>query len=115
MKKFKFNKEAQNRWYIELPEWTGSKSELEMVFGADTLLNFLAEGKKEVVLNTSKEYFNNSDCMQLTEICPTDGAYYQIDFCLGKKLNMEVWLCDVTKFVLGDFPEKIYFMKFNVK
>ncbi len=37
MKKFKFNKEAQNRWYIELPEWTGSKSELEMVFGADTL------------------------------------------------------------------------------
>ena len=34
----KFNKEA-DRWYIDLPDWTGTKGELEMVAGADTLLD----------------------------------------------------------------------------
>ena len=32
----KFNKEA-GRWYIDLLDWTGTKCELEMVAGADTL------------------------------------------------------------------------------
>jgi hypothetical protein len=39
MKTFKFEKEKDNRWYIILPEWTGEKEELEMVCGADSMLD----------------------------------------------------------------------------
>jgi hypothetical protein len=28
---------------------------------------------------------------------------------MGMSMTLEVWLCDVTKFVFGDFPIKIYF------
>jgi len=35
-RKLKFYKEADERWYVELPEWEGSKADLEMVAGADT-------------------------------------------------------------------------------
>ena len=41
----KFNKEGK-LWYIDLPQWTGTKAELEMVAGADKLLD---------ALNTNKE------------------------------------------------------------
>ena len=34
MNNFTFNKE-QGQWYIDLPEWTGTKGELKMVGGAD--------------------------------------------------------------------------------
>ena len=44
----KFNKEA-DRWYIDLPDWTGTKGELEMVAGADTLLDELDLDKDNVV------------------------------------------------------------------
>ena len=48
MKTFIFNKEKDGRWYVELPEWPGNHAELEMVAGADTLLEKLANGKRSV-------------------------------------------------------------------
>ena len=56
----KFNKEA-DRWYIDLPDWTGTKGELEMVAGADTLLDELDLDKDNVVnLTVSTKMFEGA-------------------------------------------------------
>lgn len=39
MKYLKFEKDTSNRWYLILPEWKGDKSDLEMVCGADAMLD----------------------------------------------------------------------------
>lgn len=57
MKTLKFKKEESGNWYIVLPEWTGTKAQLRMVSGADTLLDTLSDGKKkvEVLVSLTKE------------------------------------------------------------
>jgi hypothetical protein len=38
-----------------------------------------------------------------------EGAWYILNQYLGIDFNLKMWLCDVTKFVFGNFPKKIYF------
>jgi hypothetical protein len=40
-----------------------------------------------------------------------EGAYYHMESYMGLEFNLDVWLCDVTKFVFGEFPKIIYFNK----
>jgi len=103
---FTFNKEAHGIWYIDLPDYPGPKGNLAMVAGADDMLDYLAKGKNRVVVEMSEQPFAGAlelDRTQLGE--PGGGAYY-------KPVNhaiQSVWLCDVTLFALGKFPDKIYF------
>ena len=39
---FKFYKEEDNRWFLDLPEWEEEKDELGMVLGAYILLEILS-------------------------------------------------------------------------
>jgi hypothetical protein len=32
---------------------------------------------------------------------------------MGVDYELTMWLCDVTKFVFGEFPKNIYFCKIN--
>ncbi len=41
MKRLRFYKEEDHRWYVDLHEWNGSKEELEMVMGADIMLDYM--------------------------------------------------------------------------
>ena len=101
MKNYRFYKEEDNRWYIDLPEWEGSKEDLEMVSGADLLLFNLANDNNEVYVTFDTTPFD--DCHTLTH--EGDG-YYNNDAWHGPIL---IWLCHVTKFVFGDYPDKIYY------
>ena len=117
----KFYKE-NNKWYIELPEWTGEKWELEMVCGADTMLDIAAQGEDVVYLNISIENPrynpNEPDSLpillhvdQLIKIKDTPdigGALYMLKSFRGFEYNLEVWLCHVLSFVFGELPETIY-------
>jgi hypothetical protein len=38
-----------------------------------------------------------------------EGAWYVMEEYAGLRFGLSMWLCDVTKFVFGDFPLKIYF------
>ena len=104
--KFTFNKEAHGTWYIDLPDYPGPKGNLAMVAGADDMLDFLAKGKNRVELEMSEQPFEGALELDRTKLGePGGGAYY-------KPVNhaiQSVWLCDVTLFALGKFPEKIYF------
>jgi hypothetical protein len=109
MKTLDFIKEDTGRWYVVLPEWAGQKEALEMVLGADTLLDIAAGNKcKSVRLNISEKQFDGSDELLLTKIDKIEGAFYRLTEFEGKNIDLDMWLCDVTKFVMGGFPEKIY-------
>ncbi len=110
---YKFYKESSGRWYVDLPTWEGSKAELEMVAGADSMLEYMAEGEEFVQLILSEENFEGSDALNIIEECKGDigGALYLMTFYKGIQLNLEMWLCDVTKFVFNKFPKIIYISK----
>jgi hypothetical protein len=104
--RFTFYKEPHGTWYIDLPDYPGPKGDLAMVAGADDMLDYLAKGKKRVEVEMSEQPFEGALALERTKMGePGGGAYY-------KPVNHHiesVWLCDVTLFALGKFPEKIYF------
>ncbi|MDX2128704.1 MAG: DUF6717 family protein [Chloroherpetonaceae bacterium] len=113
MKYYRFYKEEDGRWYIDLPNWTGLKEELEMVSGADELLDMYADGEKEVEVIMSTEGFDGSyvaDLVKEGEVMFGGGDYFLRTFN-GKPREHKFWLCQVTTFVFGKFPKKIYFAK----
>jgi hypothetical protein len=98
-----FNKE-NSRWYVELPSYPGPKEDLEMVAGADTLLDTLSNNGESITLEISESEINDSiKAVLLREALElNNGAIYTC-------LDSEIWLCDVMKFVFGYFPIVIYF------
>lgn len=102
----KFVKEY-GRWYIDLPQWTGSRSDLLMVAGADTLLEKLSENNDEVAIALDVNPFESANVMKMLFKTPVvGGATYRTDN--GHLL----WLCKVTEFVFGgSMPKSIYFKK----
>lgn len=105
MKKFNFYKEQDNRWFINLPDWEGDKDDLEMVMGADTMLDILAQGDDNVSLSMSKEPFESYDYLLTLKEEIYEGGMYELS---STNFNFDVWLCGVAKFVFGEFPNKIY-------
>jgi hypothetical protein len=114
-------------WYIDLPEFLqeglGSKSNLMMVDGADTLLDILSNNGTEVTLEFTDKAFvgwttylrmvkhgMDKDYLDKIGHAPVnDGAYYEALVINEKKTNHMVWLCPVTEYVfLSEYPEDIY-------
>jgi hypothetical protein len=107
----RFYKDWQG-WFIDLPDYPGSKSDLAMVIGADTMLDIYAQGEGEVFLQIEENIFENCDRLDfLRHVEDIGGAYYQVNSILGIKYDFEVWLCDVTIYVFGYLPNSIYLRK----
>ena len=104
------------RWFIDLPEYLqqgGSKADLEMVSGADEMLDAMARGRKKLTIELDREPFDGADLLELEELCeaPMGGGYYVMHTYTGRPLGKKMWLCDVTLFVFGDMPQRIYCKK----
>jgi hypothetical protein len=113
IQKLKFYRENTGRWYVDLPEWEGSKEDLEMVLGADDLMNLLAQGDDVIYAQIGDEKFPGSVQMVMFEMGSIDmgGAWYLVPSISGIDFNLRLWLCDVTKFIFGYFPENIWFYR----
>jgi|688.fasta_scaffold2199604_1 hypothetical protein len=115
-RRFKFEKELDG-WFVDLPEWEGSKADLAMVMGADTFLDLICEGEWYVWITLSTEPFNGCNVLDLThygtdEVSQVDieqGAWYKLNSYRGIEFDLDMWLCEVTRFVFGHLPKKIYF------
>ena len=113
-RRLKFNKEV-NGWFVDLPEWEGSHADLQMVSGADTWLDLLSQGEWHVWITISDEPFDGAEELTLTGVgmlggeFVDSGATYTVEAYLGIPYAFDMWLCDVTLFVFGKFPEKIYY------
>jgi len=78
VKHLKFEKDENHDWYVVLPEWEGEKSALQMVMGADDMLDILAQGEFEVNLIISTEVIDNPT-IELTFLREeNDGGWYSV-------------------------------------
>lgn len=115
MKPYKFIKTG-NDWYIDLPEFLeqgGSIGDLQMVDGADKMLDMMAGKESFVTVYVAREKFEGADILTLTEKCEPNvgGGYYMMKYYEGQEINQTLWLCQVTEFVFGDIPQQIFVKK----
>lgn len=103
-----FVKEDNGKWYIDLPQWKGSHANLQMVGGADDLLDFMGTNPVTVSCISSSEDKEIPGYFKLRRIGweLTQGAFYQVEGLEG--FEQEIWICPVTLYVLGRYPEFIY-------
>jgi hypothetical protein len=104
---------TDGEWFIDLPEYIeqgGSAGDLQMVDGADTMLEVMAGTNESVTLTIATGPFENADELVLTEKCDPiiGGGYYLMKTYRGQEINRSMWLCQVTEFVFGDLPERIF-------
>jgi hypothetical protein len=125
----RFYQEEDGRWYIDLPKYIesglGSKSNLEMVAGADTFLSRLAQGETTITLKFADEPFDghlihiirSSDygySPELTDDMKLDpgGCYHYYDkkkWYQLKPTQHDLWLCSVTLSLFNySYPKNIY-------
>ncbi len=112
MKSYRFIRNGNN-WYIDLPEFLeqgGSMGDLQMVEGADKMLDMMAKDKDSVALTIAREPFEGADSLILTEKCDPiiGGGYYLMQQYAGLPINRTMWLCQVTEFIFGDLPAEIF-------
>lgn len=120
-----FNMEYGN-WYVDLPEFLGEglgmKADLMMVDGADTFLDLLSKNGNKITLTLSYELFIGSHCKiekikKPINIDPLGveeqeqvncGANYRATEIEEKSFNQEIWLCPVTEYVFGEYPNELF-------
>lgn len=116
-REFRFYKERTalgKKWYVDYPEWKGDKWELEMVLGADKMLDLMVSpGKRELTLKLSDRPFTIDElpASKLEKIADTPiegGAIYLMKEWKGVEYDLELWLCHVTGHVFGHLPQTIY-------
>lgn len=98
-----------NKWYIDLPEYGGDLAELEMVAGADELLQEIVEqsDKTHQVTLEIVEDKKDSDIQLYLTSHDSAGGTYKV-YSNNKFKTKELWLCNVTKFVFGEHPDEIF-------
>ena len=105
--KLDFVKENR-RWFIDLPEWSGSKADLEMVCGADDLLDIFSNGKDKVSILLETEPTKDYHRADLVELHEIEGATYNIFNIDNRVIDLNFWLCNVTLYVLKSYPPTLY-------
>lgn len=108
-----FNHEEDGLWYIDYPNWPFDHHNLLMVSGADKLCAFLSDDDKycRVSVKPSKKRQELEGYFELEQLDSglAAGATYQVNGLQG--FNRTVWICPVTLFVLGCYPQYIYVKK----
>lgn len=107
-----FTKEPSG-WYIELPDYIqqgGSKADLQMIDGADAMLDIMAAGESSISLIFDDKALEDADKVILLEKCDPyiGGGNYIMPQWEGKTVDRRLWLCGVTEFVFGYIPETIF-------
>lgn len=92
------------RWFLDIL-WEGSVDDLEMVGNTNLLLSAYANNKLIVDTVVSTEPIDNFDIELTKSEVHIYGASYS---AISDKYSGEVWICDVTRTIFGEFPKKFY-------
>lgn len=98
------------RWLVNLPDWRGALDDLEMVAGADTLLDEMAQGNLIVTITLSTTPIDNPLYVLTKFKEDAVGGTYR-----AENIPYTIWLCNVTKFVFQCHPDTIYIADFATK
>lgn len=97
-------------WFADVPEWIlqgGSEEDLAMVAGADIWLDFLSNGKDGIHIEISDDEIFDDKLVLLEK--DEFGATYNASSYEEMITNQVLWLCNVTIYIFGKFPETIYY------
>lgn len=114
---------VDDKWYLSSPEYIaqgGSVPDLQMVLGADNLLEELSEGRTHtLILITATESQEVREFEHLPMFAHHNWEYLiRADYVpvfedAGKYYTgynqRYIWLCPVTLFVFGSYPKYIYY------
>ncbi len=108
----------EGRWYVDLPAFietgAGTKDDLEMVAGADKLCDELSDGGNRLTVTISTSPFKGADfSIQRMNNGRTEGRDY--DAYHKGHFIFTIWLCPVLLYVMGRYPEIVYFKKHESK
>ena len=102
---YRFYKSGEE-WFIDLPEYDGSHADLQMVAGADTMLDYFdVDNSGKVVMKLSLDEKMNYALDFVYEL-ETGGAYYQTDI---DNTPLVIWLCPVVVWLYGEYPKVLNF------
>lgn len=116
-KKIRFFVHSDGAWYADLPDYIEAGGDFEdcvMVAGADTWLDFISGYADHVTLEIS-------DTEKLSEVLyrkyKEDSSDFDVDAGADyvalefkdREILHNLWLCPVTKFVFGDYPDQIHY------
>ncbi len=113
-KELTFNKNEKGEWYLQLPEWNGDPEDLQMVEGADQWLDLVSKGELKINLALSTDNFDQAAVLTLLRTKEQNlggGGIYYLESYQGATVGLKIWLCEVTRFIFDDLPQKIYFLK----
>lgn len=110
------------RWYAVIPNYPGKPSDLEMLMGANTMLDILDKedvGIVELEMSTSPFTNNHKKMLNVENMHNVllkigdndyhhDGCTYYVDHIGGIKIGFVIWLCEATEFIFDCMPSKIY-------
>lgn len=107
---FEFEKESNGKWYAIIPDWPYDHEELEMVDGADELLDSLTTDDRLVSIEVETEEPAADGYVTYTLVDHDDygGTYVTDDQNVEVK---KIWLCNVMHFAFeGEHPEILYIL-----
>ena len=109
-------KKVGRKWYCEVPGFPKPLFEhTMMVGGAAKFIDYYSRGEDKVVAEfmicneKQAKYFCGASLKKESSTL-TGGAFYRV---AGPLWNEELWLCPVTLFLLGKYPERILLMRMN--
>lgn len=107
----RFVKDPDTRWYVDLVDYPLDRANLEMVAGADTLLDVLAQGQDSITLVISTTAVDGYQHLKRTKLhlLGAGGADYFAETIDSHKYDLKLWLCPVTLYVLGRYPKNIWY------
>lgn len=104
------------KWYCKVPGFPAELFEHTlMVGGASKFLDYYSRGESEIVAtvracDVSAERFFCGARLHKVNSTLAGGAFYKDP---SGNFNEEIWLCPVTLFLLGNYPERILIYKIN--
>lgn len=103
-----FVREADGRWYADIRHWPRMfHANLEMIAGADDLLEALDNGHGYVRMEVDLDPVDKRNFFKMVKVAQTNlGATYRVLYC--DRYNKKAWLCNVGRFVMGKFPDAIF-------
>lgn len=103
--------ERDGRWFADLPDYIeagGTEEDCEMILGADEWLEKLSCGKNRITLKLSTIPLREELNLYHKD---NSGATYIAYRFEEEDVNHVIWLCPVTLFVFGEYPQTIYYEK----
>ena len=107
------------RWFYDFKNWGFSHDNLEMVAGADDLCELYSNGNDKFTINIVASRKQLKKYQQTHQ--ELIGETWPDDFKLSDKLlygrnyegidGVKMWICPVTLFVLGRYPNYLYVEK----